>query len=72
LAQEVQEAVFIVMELAKVIACIVQMILIVHFVMEEGKRHVHSVTEQESELAKESDVCLHIGDAEEICPLGER
>jgi len=25
---------------------------------------------KDSELAKESNVCLHIGDAEEICPLG--
>ena len=25
---------------------------------------------KESELCKQSDVCLHIGDAEEICPLG--
>jgi len=25
---------------------------------------------KESELCKQSDICLHIGDAEEICPLG--
>ena len=25
---------------------------------------------KDSELAKESDICLHIGNAEEICPLG--
>jgi arabinose-5-phosphate isomerase len=25
---------------------------------------------KESDLCKESDICLHIGDAEEICPLG--
>ena len=33
--------------------------------------HIISITgKKESELCKESDICLHIGDAEEICPLG--
>ncbi len=35
------------------------------------KIHIISITgKRDSELAKESDVCLHIGDAKEICPLG--
>ena len=35
------------------------------------KIHIISITsKRDSELAKESDVCLHIGNAEEICPLG--
>ena len=33
--------------------------------------YIISITgKKESELCKESDICLHIGDAEEICPLG--
>jgi len=33
--------------------------------------HIISITgKKESNLCKESDVCLHIGDSEEICPLG--
>ena len=33
--------------------------------------NIISITgKKESELCKESDICLHIGDAEEICPLG--
>lgn len=33
--------------------------------------HIISITgKKESNLCKESDICLHIGDAEEICPLG--
>ncbi len=33
--------------------------------------HIISITgKKESELCKQSNICLHIGDAEEICPLG--
>ena len=33
--------------------------------------HIISITgKKNSPLGKESDICLHIGDAEEICPLG--
>ena len=33
--------------------------------------NIISITgKKESELCKESDICLHIGNAEEICPLG--
>ena len=33
--------------------------------------YIISITgKKESELCKQSDICLHIGDAEEICPLG--
>ena len=35
------------------------------------KVHIISITgKKESELCHASDICLHIGDAEEICPLG--
>ena len=33
--------------------------------------YIISITgKKESDLCKESDICLHTGDAEEICPLG--
>jgi len=33
--------------------------------------YIISITgKKESKLCKQSDICLHIGDAEEICPLG--